>query len=84
MTPREKAPLEMLFVGGLLVAGGFFMLHLARVAAEQHSLLPSKHSMMSPLQGYAAGGLSLAFGVFICVLWFLRWRRKKHLTGRCS
>jgi hypothetical protein len=75
MTPRKKTPFEMLFVGGLLVVGGFVMLHMARAAEQQHTFIPSRHGTISSLQAYAAGGLSLAFGIVVCVLWFMRWRR---------
>jgi hypothetical protein len=74
----------MLFFAGLLVFGGFVMLHVARAAEQQHSLIPFKHGTISPLQGYAAGGLMLAFGIVVCAVWLTRWRRNNILTMRCS
>jgi hypothetical protein len=75
MAHRQDTPFGMLFLAGLLVFCGFVMLHMARTADQQHSLIPFKHGTMSPLQAYAAGGLMLVFGIVVCALWLMRWRR---------
>jgi hypothetical protein len=75
MAHREETPFGMLFCGVLAMFGGFVMLHMGRAADQQRSLIPFKHGTMSPLQAYAAGGLLLAFGIVVCALWLMRWRR---------
>jgi hypothetical protein len=75
MNDRQETSSGMLVLGGLLLFGGFVMLHMGHAADQQHSLVPFKQGTMSPLQAYVAGGLMLAFGIVVCALWLMRWRR---------
>ena len=75
MTTPDKVPFGMLFCGIVWGIVGALFLHGARIADQQHSFIPYRSGSMSPLQAYAAGGLSLALGVGCCIMWFLRRRR---------
>ena len=76
MSDPERDGTGMLVCGVIMVIGGALFLHSAHAAAAAHSFIPYKSGSMSPAQAYAAAGLTLAFGVLICVMWFLRRRRK--------